>query len=249
MNVLPGGAAEHLYEKVKNDIKAGIYNHTFEPNTRIPSEAEMMEIYNVSRITVRRAIEELVEEGYLIKRHGTGTFVNPPKHSRHVVGVNSFTADCLNSGITPRTEVIFRGFIKATEADARALGVQQGDRVVYIERVRYADEEPAIIEKTCFSEDFSALLEEGREGLQSIARLLESKFHVQIASLDMTIELSFASKHEADLLRISPNSPVMIVNGKCMDEKFHPIYRSKQIIAGDKFKIAATQSFLNNAMK
>ncbi len=97
--------SEPLYMRVKNEIKADILNHKYQVGeSGIPSEAELIRIYGVSRITVRRAIQELADEDLLSRKiHGSGTFVSAPKHNRHVVGIHSFTTDCLDSGIVPRT--------------------------------------------------------------------------------------------------------------------------------------------------
>ncbi|MFZ5974909.1 MAG: GntR family transcriptional regulator [Bacillota bacterium] len=226
-----------LYVQIKNEIKTDILGHKYQVSQRIPSESELIKQYNVSRITVRRAIQELVEEDFLTKIHGSGTFVRAPKHNRHVVGINSFTTDCLNNGIVPRTRVLALSTVKATDADCKILGVTPGEKIIYLERLRYADDDPVIIERDYLPPRFSSLLWESHVSLQSIAHLIEDRFKVKIGPLDATIEIAIVYKQEAKLLELRPNSPVLLVKGCTYDVEGVPLYRSVQIFSGDKFKV------------
>ena len=74
---MAGNVAVPLYQQVKEDIKAAIEQGKYKPKEKIPTEPELSAEYSVSRITVRRAVEELCSEGYLVKMQGRGTFVSP----------------------------------------------------------------------------------------------------------------------------------------------------------------------------
>lgn len=228
---------EPLYMRLKNEIKADILNHKYKVNQRIPSETELIRIYGVSRITVRRAIQELVDEDYLTKVHGSGTFVRAPKHNRHVVGINSFTTDCLSNGIVPRTRVLALNVEKATDADVRDLNVVPGEKIVYLERLRYADDDPVIIERAYFPFRFSSMLWENSASLQSITRLLEEKFGVKIGPINATIEIAIPYKQDAKLLELHPNTSSLLVRGCIYDVEDVPLYRSVQVLSGHKFKV------------
>lgn len=97
--------SEPRYQLIRDEIMTAIREKRFRPNEQIPTELELMERYNVSRTTVRRAIHDLVENGTLVKRQGSGTFVNEPQFTRHLFRFISFTSDCLVNGLTPSTEV------------------------------------------------------------------------------------------------------------------------------------------------
>ena len=83
-------ANEPLYMRIKDDIKTDIKNGKYKKGDKIPTEPELSSAYDVSRITVRRAIEELSSEGYLIKKQGRGTFVSSPLLHRRIVGNHFF---------------------------------------------------------------------------------------------------------------------------------------------------------------
>ena len=93
-----------LYQQVKDDIRAAIESGKYKTNEKIPPEPELSAEYSVSRITVRRAVEELCAEGYLVKMQGRGTFVSKPRiHRKFTSGRNaaSFTETCKENGMVP----------------------------------------------------------------------------------------------------------------------------------------------------
>ena len=237
-------STEHLYEIVKMDLRTGVLDGSFPPDTRIPSEVELMNRYGVSRITVRHAINELVQEGYLVKRHGTGSFVLPRKHDRHVVSINSFTMDCLASGLTPRTEVLSLGRGRATESAAGFLNIAPGSGVILLDRLRYINDEPVILEENAFPEEMEEILRvEDYSQLCSIAQFLEKNLGIQLVHIDYTIEMAYLSKDQARLLELKPNAPALRVVGLVMDGAQKPVYYSRQTIQGDKVKISGAQKF------
>lgn len=233
---------EPLYMQIINDIKANIRDCKYQVNQRIPSETELIRIYGVSRITIRRAIQELVNEGYLTKIHGAGTFVRAPKYQRHVLGINSFTTDCLNNGIVPRTRVLLLNTVKATAYDAKMLRVVPGEKIIYLERLRYADDDPVIIERDYFPYRFSAMLGMKSASLRSVARLLEDRFNVNIGHFDAVIEIAMPYKQDAKRLKLLFNAPILLVHGCTCDTDNNPLYRSVQVFAGNKFKVNISQN-------
>jgi len=231
----------HLYEIVKNDLKVKIINSVYPAGKRIPSERELIEEYGCSRITIRRAVDELVDEGYLVKRHGTGTFAANRKHSRHVINIHSFTADCLMNGITPRTEVTFFGFMRPSERDRVKAGAREGVPLLHLHRVRYANGEPVIIERIVFPEKYNSLSTVDKSQFSSVTEVVQSVLGVSVAYYDLTIEQAYATKQEAEYLKINPGDPLLMVSGGVLNENRELIYYSRQIIVGDRYTIAIFQ--------
>ena len=98
-----------LYQQVKDDIRAAIESGKYKTNEKIPPEPELSAEYSVSRITVRRAVEELCAEGYLVKMQGRGTFVSKPRIHRKFAsgrGTASFTETCKEYGMVPGLSLI-----------------------------------------------------------------------------------------------------------------------------------------------
>ncbi len=124
-----GKAAIPLYQQVIDIIKNEINSGAYKAGARIPNEFELAESYKVGRVTVRRAIEELVQQGYLTKRQGKGTFVNAPKLKRKIRqkdDVQSFSDACRVNGMEPGARVISRKILPADSTEAQFFGVAVG---------------------------------------------------------------------------------------------------------------------------
>ena len=237
-------APEHLYEIVKNDLRAKILKNEFPPDSRIPSEVELIEQYQVSRITIRHAINELVEDGLLVKRPGKGTFVAQQKHSRHVIGINSFTEDCRRSGLNARTEVLHLGYGRASGRISRELHVPAGSSVINLDRLRYIDDEPVILEKIVFPPQFDQVFyEENEDMLSSVSTLLEKRLGQRLVHIDFTIDLMYVSGADAERLALRPNTAVLHLHGCTLDEDMKPVYYSDQLFVGDKVSLTGTKAF------
>lgn len=137
-----------LYEQLKTAIKEGIQAKVYRPGERMPSELELEAMYKVSRITVRRAVKELCDEGILVRRQGKGTFVLDTADYRRLdreagMGVHDFMA---LSGRTARAEILEKTIIKPTPGYAKDLHIDPMDDVIYLKRLMFVDEVPMMID-------------------------------------------------------------------------------------------------------
>ena len=114
---MPAPKNAPLYQQIYDEIKDAIEKGVYAPKERIPSELELAEQYEVSRITVRRAVEELCSDGYLVKQQGRGTFVSTPHINRqfHASTLQTFTALCAGNGMKAGAHVIDRQIVPARQ--------------------------------------------------------------------------------------------------------------------------------------
>lgn len=224
-----------LYKQIRNIIKQKIMDGEFKPNQKIPSETQLSNIFQVSRITVRNAINELVDEDLLVKKQGKGTFVSVPKIEDNVLEDISFSLTCQIHGVRPGSKIIENIIRDASERDVKELELNENSKVVYIKRIRYADDDPVIIEHNFFPEKYSFLLFEDLEN-QSLYEILRSKYNIIRAKSKKTIEITTASETEANLLSIKKGEPLLLHREIVYDKYTTPIHRTKQLILGDKFK-------------
>ena len=140
-----------LYQQIYDEIKDAIEKGVYAPKERIPSELELAEQYEVSRITVRRAVEELCSDGYLVKQQGRGTFVSTPHINRqfHASTLQTFTALCADNGMKAGAHVVDRQIVPARQNEMEFFGLQKDALLLHIKRVRTADGEP-IFEENIF---------------------------------------------------------------------------------------------------
>ncbi len=132
-----------LYEILYGKITRG----DWQPGVTIPSEAELVDHYRVSRGTVRQALDLLVNEGLIDRQRGRGTFVTQPSIQQIAGKMITFTEDMRRRGLSPATKLLFSGLMPAPESIARKLGLETGEEVARIDRLRLAQGEPMSIEE------------------------------------------------------------------------------------------------------
>ena len=139
-----GPRYEQLYRHLAATIGAG----ELAPETQLPPERELALIANVSRVTVRKAVSQLVEDGVLEQRRGAGTFVRParPKLEQSLSALVSFTEYMRQRGKTSSSRILRRGLFLPTPDEMMALGLSAADRVARVERLRFADDTPLALE-------------------------------------------------------------------------------------------------------
>lgn len=130
------------YFALKKELIQKIEEEEFGPECPIPSERELMEQYQVSRITVRRAIDELVTGGYLYKVQGKGTYVKSDDYSQNLFAITSCTDDVIRLGRNPSKKVTVSEIVPADAKRARLLNTAVGDELFRLERITMADGEP-----------------------------------------------------------------------------------------------------------
>lgn len=236
MSILNQSDAIPLYKQLKDIIKGKIIKGELKPNERLPSESELSEAYQVSRITIRNAINELAEENLLVKTQGKGTFVCSNKIERNIAQVMSFTEICNMSGVKASSKILSCEVVDAMDRDIEILKLQNGEKVISIQRIRYADDVPVILEHVRFPSRFSYLMLEDLKN-ESIYRLLKEKYKIHLQNSRKSIEMTFATDKQAALLKISKGYPMILISGFVLDDKDVPVHRTDQYIVGDKFKL------------
>lgn len=235
MQELNFNSSEPLYKQLSAIIRSEIDNEILKKGEKIPTEQELSQKYNVSRITVRNALEELTKEDYLVRKQGCGTFVSSGKVKKPLAKFQSFSQMCKSLDIVPGAKVIRCVIEEPTPEERRELEIEEGGKMLVIERIRYADGVPVSVELTKYSEKYSQLLYENLND-NSIFQILKEHYGVVANAGDRVLELVFASYEIAKYLNIPEDYPLLSISGTISDSQKGPIYISKQLIRGDKFK-------------
>lgn len=221
-----------LMDEVEKSIKKGVYK----PGDKIMTETEMAREYGVSLITVRKAIGSLMEKGLVVKKQGKGTFVTKPKYARNMKKLQSFSEMCAQMGVTPGAKMLENRLIPADSKVASRLRIERGSNVVYISRLRYADQEPVQIERSFFPLKYAFLLDADFDD-NSLFDYLREKAGVRVASSEKMIELCRATSEEAALLGLKKGDYLLFVRSTAFDKNGDPMYCGIQIINGDRFSL------------
>lgn len=226
-----------LMDEVERDIKSGVYK----PGDRIMTEAEMSKAYGVSLITVRKAIGSLMEKGLVVRKQGKGTFVTKPKFARNMKKLQSFSEMCEQMGVVPGARMLENRLIEADAKTAARLGIEPGSNVVYISRLRFADQEPVQIERSFFPLKYAFLLDAKFDD-NSLFDYLRERAGTWVASSEKMIELCRATAEEASLLDVKKGDYLMFVRSTAYDKDGEPMYAGIQIINGDRFSLYVYES-------
>ncbi|HEL2738964.1 TPA: GntR family transcriptional regulator [Streptococcus suis] len=207
------------------------------PNEKLFSERELTQVYGVSRITVRLALQELEKRGLVYKKHGKGTYVSEISNSAvDLSQAYSFTEQMRRIGKIPSTKILSFSTILVTDFIAQQLQVSLGDQVFELERLRLADGIPMMLERTYVPvEIFPQLSKERLEELPLYEIFFED-YGQQIRLAEEEFYASIALDNEANLLRIPNSSPVLHLIRKTYNDRNRLIEFTFSIARGDQFR-------------
>ncbi|WP_342432974.1 GntR family transcriptional regulator [Neobacillus sp. FSL H8-0543] len=195
-----------LEEYLKQQIESGILME----EAAIPSEREFAETFQISRMTVRQAINNLVLEGYLKRQKGRGTFVNKIKIEQELQGMTSFTEDMVSRGMQPSSKLLSFQIHPADKKTAQELQITPNDLVYTIKRIRLADGVPMALETAYIPVNLVPGLTEGNSN-QSLYQYIEENLSLSISEASQEIEASIATIKEAKSLAIEPGEPILLI--------------------------------------
>ncbi|MDG5473948.1 GntR family transcriptional regulator [Jeotgalibacillus sp. ET6] len=197
-----------IYVQIEERLKSQIKSGAFKSGDPVPSERELSEMYEVSRMTVRQAIMNLVSEGLLYREKGKGTFVSQEKIEQPLQGLTSFTEDMRSRGMHPDNKLIGFHKIKPDADIAAKLKLSETDDLFMVKRIRYADQKPMAIETTYIPVKLLPdLNEESVKG--SFYTYIQEKLKLTISHASQSIEALLAEPEEANLLNIQEPSAVL----------------------------------------
>jgi GntR family transcriptional regulator len=197
-----------VYIQIRESLRTEITKGFLKRGEQLPSEHDLASKYNVSRMTIRQSIEDLVDEGLLYRRHGVGTFVAYPHLQRDHTRLTSFFDKAENEGIQVRATLLNLEVIPATSKVARALDISVGNRVIRVKTLRYADNMPITVHDAYIPHKlFASIINENLE-VQHLWTLFE-KCGYKVKRAIQKLEAHEASKEMARLLKIKEGAPVL----------------------------------------
>ncbi len=235
MTLIKKSSPVPIYFQLEQTIREQIEKNELKPGDMIPSEREFAQKYQISRMTVRQAINNLVNDGFLLRERGKGTFVAMKKFEKSVKGLTSFSEDMRSRGLEPGTEVLDFTIIEADPLTASKLRVEEGAKVYQINRLRLADQRPIAFEETYISVDLVPGLK--REVAEhSIYQYVEVEIGLHIESGIQELEATVARKLEASALGIKAGDPVLFIQQITYIENNTPLEFVKSYYRADRYK-------------
>lgn len=228
-----------IYHQLEEYIKAQIDSGELKPDETIPSERVYADMFQISRMTIRQALTNLVNDGYLYRQKGRGTFVNKKKFEQRLQGLTSFTEDMRERGFTPGSKLISFEIIPAGREIADRLKLNENTPVYEIKRVRLADNVPMALETTYLPANLVKGLTEDIIN-QSLYQYIEEKLNLVIHEATQQIEASNAKDQELRLLEIEKGSPVLLILRTSILKDGIPFEFVKSAYRADRYKFVHT---------
>ena len=202
----------------------------------IPAERKLSQELGVSRLTLRAAIDQLVRDGYLSRRHGSGTFVTEPKIAQQLT-LTSFTEDMRRRGMVPASRTLELTVTTAGAWLARRLLVPPEERVVRVKRLRLADGETMALEVLHVPEALVPGLRRGDLENHSFYDLLQQRYGVVIDFGTQTIEPTVTNEEESELLGVPLHSPAFLFERTSVSQAGQTVEFVRSLYRGDRYRL------------
>ncbi|MEL7213397.1 MAG: GntR family transcriptional regulator [Pseudomonadota bacterium] len=199
-----GEAGGPRYVQLRQRLESGIESGVLPPNSSLPPEREIAEITELSRVTVRKAIQELVREGLVEQRQGSGSFIREPlnRMEQSLSHLTSFTEDMARRGMDTTSRWLERGVFLATPTETRALNLEDNAEVARIYRLREAGERPMALERASLPTD---LLPNPLNVTTSLYEVLNKSGFRPVRAVQKISAVNLAAR-EAELLCVAEGS-------------------------------------------
>jgi len=220
-----------LYLQLARSLREHISSGGIDPGSALPSERDLSEMAGMSRVTVRKGIEQLIDEGVLFRKQGSGTFV-----ARRIEApgakLSSFSDDTRSRGEDPGVVWIYKSYAQPTEEEAAALNVLTTAKVARLGRVRLAGGEPLAIEHAVIPAVFMPDLESLGD---SLYQALESH-GFRPTSGTQRVRASLATPTEAGILCVEQNSEVLRIERKTRIPDGRIVEFTRSVYRGDRYE-------------
>jgi len=229
-----------LPERVRDELARELHAGDHVPGERLPNEDDLAARFGVSRATVREAVRALVDAGYLVRRHGAGTFVTAGSRLRHTLNANvSYTAMIRGAGLVPGGRILQEISRPATAQEALVLGTAPDATLFAVDRIRTAGERPVV-----YSSDRIPTVIVGRAsvgpGESSLYELLERHGH-RVATALAQLRPVVARARLARLLAVRLGTPLQQIEQVDFDELGRPVMLSSEWHVADVFELRVSR--------
>lgn len=231
-----------LYHQLANDLRKLILGGQITSGESIPSERILSDKTNASRVTVRKAIDQLIMEGLLFRRQGSGTFISE-RIEHKGEDLSGFTDEMRTLGVDPSSIWLMKMHAQATTEEANALKLSTGTQVCRLSRVRLSNDMPMGIENTIIPAQF----------LPDLDTLTDSLYHVLQTNNrspsygEQKVTASIASPTEAGLLSIKEGGPVLRIERYTFLQDNTPLEYTRSVYRGDKYVFTSKLQHFNQS--
>jgi len=224
-----------VYIQIHNEIRKEIESGKWAVGERIPSERQLSQDFDVSRMTLRQAIQTLVDEGILQRQVGSGTYVSSSKVQEKMSGTTSFTEITEGQGKKPSSKTVSYHVADPSISEIEKLKLNDGDQVLRMERIRYADNQPICFEVATLPIGIVNSLNK-KDITSSLYKALEDKAGLKLGDATQTVSAILASEKIANFLNVKRGSAILRVRQVTTLDDDRPFEYVRSQYAGDRFE-------------
>ena len=228
-----------LYHQLYEILRAKITDGQWPTGAMIPPESELCNLYQVSQITARQALDNLVSDGLIYRQRGRGSFVAQPAIETSLTRIISFSEDMRGRGYEPGSRVIFSGIVDAAPAVAHKLRIEPDEELAQLDRLRYADGEPLSVERASLVHRYCPGVLEGDYERDSLRVALLSQYGLQLVRAQQSIRALASGKELADLLSIEPGDPLLGIERLSFAQNDAPVEYLQIFYRSDRYVLHA----------
>lgn len=207
-----------LYMQLREEIKDKIVTGEYKPGDKIPTEEELCRQYAISRSVCRQAIMELVSEGYLERKQKKGTIVKQNRHTGFFKEIISFNAEMQRSGYSPRSVILHSEFTSCPEKIASLMGVQTGQPVIHIDRLRYRNDEVVYYVNAYYNPEFLPDFITAVHDNDSFYDVMNKKYDIKISRVHRYFKAITCSSKMAEILNCKPGAALAFIESREYDQ-------------------------------
>lgn len=222
------------HEQVSTWLRTRIADGTYEADEQLPSEHTLCDQFDVSRVTVRRALQTLESEGLIYRKQGLGSFVQDQRMRSGLVRLTDFAEDMAQAGIAAASHIDFHEEVSVPNAVATKLHMEPGTPVRRLDRTRLGDGTPVAYDRTWLPLEYATLLDAYDLTDQTIYHILETEHDVVVRRGRYRIEAVNAPEHVAAALNVSTAQAVLLISRLSLDGDDAPIYYQQRYYRTDR---------------
>ncbi len=216
---------DFIYMQIYHDLQEKIKTNEIKRGEKLPTENELKDQYNVSRDSIRKALTKLENNGTIIRRAGSGTFVTSEIADYSLSYQESFTEQMIKIGKKPSSDILAIEILNDCEKDiATKLAIEPDERIYKICRVRKADGEPMALEIVFVPQKLVPNLHTFLYEETSLYQLYEDRYQLKMKDLEVHIQAELADKVVQKKLKLKENTPILKISGTMTLENHQPHY-------------------------
>lgn len=225
-----------IYDELLKEIRSG----KFKEYDRFYSDTELVEKFEVSRGTIREAVKLLIQQGYLVREQGKGTFVTKPKIEQDSDRLMGFTELMIKNDIKPSAKVIEKEIVGAPENLINLMQLGDKNKLVRIVRVRFGNDQPLIIERSYFVYRYFKPIYEMDLQSNSIFELLYKHTDTRLGEARQHITATSAGQSEVELLNVDPGAPLLLMKRLIKTKEGDYFQYSEDVYRSDRINFTTT---------